>query len=401
MKTKILVTLFLIALFGILHTGLVTYVELKTGEFSTNQLSSSTDAFVQSQLFDKLGHLLSPSLWVGLVVVLYAIWSTELKKALGLLSLVILCSFASPHDTHAYWNDQDIIDPVIIHSNQTAIEIPAVGDVMDGQSQYNSVDYFDKHKVPTQLYFVPHMKLERSTGRWSYDKFVPKKRLILVDRTPYGAKWTSSNSTGTSSDDQGLKCQSSEGLTVNVGISIAAEIAEKDASKFLYRFGTINQPGEQSSPEVIYASVLYGRPVSDVMDKVVYIEVQSLVCDEISKRKLDDVNDQANQYKDIIHAKLATYMSNLGLTLTTFGWADTFTFDPAIQKAINDRYIAQTLGTYAPTLNALAMINVQEGMSTGLANHGLPMVSSPDLFGNLLAMPVLRGATTALVKTNK
>ena len=71
------------------------------------------------------------------------------------------------------------------------------------------------------------------------------------------------------------------------------------------------------------------------------------------------------------------------MTIDFLGWADTFTFDPDVQKAINDRFAAEHLKDYLPVLDALAQLKVQEGLGKGLETHGLPIVVTPELIKTL------------------
>ena len=122
------------------------------------------------------------------------------------------------------------------------------------------------------------------------------------------------------------------------------------------------------------------------MDDVVRKQIQTLVCNEISARPLDRVNSEANAIMAKVKDEAKTYLDGVGITLTFIGWADTFTFDPSVQKAINDSYIAAKLEASVPTLQALAQIGVSEGMGKGLGDKGLPFVVNPDLVKNLLGM---------------
>lgn len=50
-----------------------------------------------------------------------------------------------------------------------------------------------------------------------------------------------------------------------------------------------------------------------------------------------------------------------------------------MQKAINDKYTADTVAPILKTLQALADVKVKEGLGQGLASRGLP--------ANLIAIP--------------
>ena len=97
------------------------------------------------------------------------------------------------------------------------------------------------------------------------------------------------------------------------------------------------------------------------MDDVGRKKVQTLVCDEITARSFDQANNDAVKIMDSVKQKASDYFAAVGITLDFIGWADTFTFDPAVQEAVNRRYIASQdqaiaalLSPYAATIQALA-----------------------------------------------
>ena len=127
------------------------------------------------------------------------------------------------------------------------------------------------------------------------------------------------------------------------------------------------------------------------MDRVGRGEVLSLVCQEISTRTLNDDNKDAGAIITNISKGMTAFLAERGITLDYIGWADTFTFDPVVQKAINDRYTADTVKAVLPTLQALADVRVKEGLGAGLASRGLPanLIALPS---NLLDLTALFGA---------
>jgi SPFH domain / Band 7 family len=190
---------------------------------------------------------------------------------------------------------------------------------------------------------------------------VPTGRLIIVDRTPYNREWVASQSRGTSTNDESFPCQSAEGLDVTVDISISTFVTEENAAKFLYWFGVNPPQGDRTKPEVIFTSVFYGKSLQQVMDSVGRGKVQALVCGEIASRPLDKVNSEATKIIETIQQKVADYLASRGITLDYIGWADTFTFDPKVQDAINRQFvagkekdIAAQLGPVTETVQALA-----------------------------------------------
>lgn len=124
---------------------------------------------------------------------------------------------------------------------------------------------------------------------------------------------------------------------------------------------------------------LYGKSLSQVMDEKVRPRVQSLACDEITKRSLDKNNAEAAAIMDAIQKKVDAYMKSVGITLDFIGWADTFEFDAPVQASINRKYVAtqdlavaQSLAPHTATLQALA---TAEGTRT-IANKGTYILDS-------------------------
>ena len=72
-----------------------------------------------------------------------------------------------------------------------------------------------------------------------------------------------------------------------------------------------------------------------------------------------------------------------------------------MQKAINDRYIAQSLESSLPTLQALGNIKVQEGMGKGMSEKGLPVVVTPGMVDALLGVVRQIKVPDAIIPTKK
>ena len=97
------------------------------------------------------------------------------------------------------------------------------------------------------------------------------------------------------------------------------------------------------------------------MDDVGRKKIQTLVCVEIASRTFDKANEEAVKIIESVKTKAAEYFAAVGITLDFVGWADTFTFDPQVQEAVNRRYvatqdqaIAALLAPHATTIQALA-----------------------------------------------
>jgi len=345
-----------------------------SGDAAVKQLENSDSAYVTSlwgmRFFGNIGIPL-----VVLLVVIAAIWWVPARRWLAAAILFALAA-AAPQAS-AYYDKTDYTEAIYILPNQSAFVIPDAGANKDSQAQFMSLDYLKANKIAAKRVVIPHVKLSGSGG-WS-DFYVPSARVIIVDRTPYNREWVTAVNRGTSNKNEGMPCQSSEGLNVTAGVSIGVSVREEDAARYLYYFGTIPPKGNEADPAVIFTSVYYARSVADVMDRVGRGEVLSLVCQEISGRTLNADNKEAGTIMKNVTTAMTAFLAERGITLDYIGWADTFTFDQSVQKALNDKFTADTVGPVLTTLQALADVRIKEGLGEGLATRGLP--------ANLVALP--------------
>jgi len=291
----------------------------------------------------------------------------------------------------AYYDKADYAEPYFVLPNESAFFIPDVGNNKSSQVKFGSEEYLNENRIPAKRFVIPHVKLENS-GLFS-NYYVPAGRLVIVDRTPFNKEWVTSADRGTSTKNEGFPCQSKEGLNITVGVAIATSVLEENSPRFLYRFGVKPPAGDRSKPEVVFTSVYYGQSLSDVMDTVVHSKVQALVCAEFTTRTFDNGNAQAEAIMTAVQGKAESYLKSVGITLDYIGWADTFSFDPSVQAAINRRYvsvqdeaIAKLLTPYAETIQKLAAADALR--SFGNKTDGkLPttIVGLPPEIGGLLS----------------
>jgi hypothetical protein len=294
--------------------------------------------------------------FVVLLLVLAWIWWRMARRLLAMLTAIALLL---PSPAGAYYDKTDYTEAYTILPNETGFWIPDAGANKDSQAQFESEAYLNANRVALKRFIVPHARLQGSGS--FFDFYVPAGRLIIVDRTPYSREWVDSADRGTSRRREGFPCQSREGLNITVGVSIGVSVLEQNAAKYLYRFGVVPPAGERTDPKVIFTSVYYSRKLADVMDDVGRKKVQTLVCDEITSRTFDKANEDAVQIMQNVKQQAGAYFAEVGITLDFVGWADTFTFDPEVQQAVNRRYVASQdqaiaalLAPYATTIQALA-----------------------------------------------
>ena len=359
---------------------------LSVGRAAGKQFENSDGGYVDATYWTNfvsgIGGLLSLLLLLAIVM----IWWSPVKRWLATLAVAGLAFAAfQPHPASAYYDKQDWAESYFILPNESAFFIPDVGANKNSQAAFGSEEYLKENKIAAKRFNVPHVKLENS-GLWS-NFYVPAGRLIIVDRTPFSREWVSQEHRGTSRKDESFPCQSKEGLNIGVGMSIGASLLEENSPRFLHRFGVKPPVGDRKQPEVIFNSVFYGASLIEAMDGPVRSNIQAMVCEEFTMRSFEEGNEQAAQIRKIVESKIKVYLTSIGPTLDFIGWADTFTFDRDIQKAINDRYTAEKIAPVLPTLERMAAIRLQEGLADGLKTKGLPanFVAIPDSWGSMLS----------------
>ena len=380
-----------VSVFGWLNYFANAAGTLVSGQAAVHQLDNSDVSYlVSTPLTQFAGHFAISGIF--LLAVLVLIWWSPVARfikgstAAAILAFMALASMWAPQPAQAYYSKYDYTEAIYVLPNQSAFVIPDVGANKDTQAQFGSKAYYEKNKVASKRVLIPHAKLDNTGGMWGSDFYVPTARVTLVNRTPFNHEWVTDTERGSSNRNEGMPCQSNEGLNITVGISIGTSVREEDAAKYLYYFGTLPPKGDLADPNVVFTSVYYARSVKDVMDTIGHGEVLALVCAEINKLSLVDDNKASGKIMEAVQAKATAYFAERGITVDYIGWADTFNFDKAVQKAINDKFVADTVLPVLPTLQALADVKVKEGLGAGIAAHGLPanLIAIPDgVLGNL------------------
>lgn len=384
-----------VALFGWVNLLLSPAATILSAETAGRQFDNSDvsafGALLGMRMFASLG--LSA---LVLVVVLAAIWWRPVRR--WIVPLLVAGVVALPLPAAAYYDKSDFTEAYTILPNESGFWIPDLGANKDTQAQFESEAYLNANRVALKRFVVPHTRLQGSGS--FFDFYVPAGRLIIVDRTPYSREWVDAADRGTSHRREGFPCQSKEGLNISVGVSIGASVMEQNAAKYLYRFGVLPPAGDRTDPRTIFNSVYYSRKLSDVMDDVGRKKIQTLVCDEVTARSFDKANEEAVQIMQSVQQKATAYFADVGITLDFIGWADTFTFDPVVQQAVNRRYIASQdqaiaalLAPYTATIQALAAADALRAF--GQKTDGrLPgtIVGLPAELGPLMATLLKSGA---------
>jgi hypothetical protein len=355
---RLLVSVITVIAYGWINFLLNPVSIIESARIAGIQLQNNNSAYVASMIGMSFFHDLGiPA--ILLLAILFWVWWKPLKglKNRGIVSALILCIMLSGASTvFAFYDKVDRAEAIYILPNESFFWIPDVGENKSSQAKLDSEEYYAANKLPVKRFIIPHVKFQGSNPFW-YDYYVPAGRAIIQPRTPYNREWTKDVKTGTSPKNESFPCQTNEGINVTVEMAIGAYVTEDQAPKYLFNFGVKPPKGDRSDPQVIFTSVYFGKDLPEVMDGVVRNKIQTLACNEISTRTLDAVNMQASKMLENMTKEATTYCATKGITLDYLGWAGTFTFDNDVQRAVNDRYTAQTIAPYLATLQAKAVID--------------------------------------------
>jgi hypothetical protein len=384
MVGRVIGTVITTLLYGWAMMAYTPQAALITGEAAGHQLNNTDSGYLTAVYTMSFLSATGTIMTVIFVGVLAAIWFKPVREAIKRTSqatAVLLAAAAAlvlgTGDGRAFFEKVDRTEIYPILPNQSAFWIPEVGASKDKQVQMDSEAFLNENKVQLSRFQVPHQKLTGSAGTsvfsgWDY--YVPAGRLIIVDRTPFSREWVDSSDRGTSTKKEGFPCQSKEGLNVTVGVALGASVSQANAARYLYRFGVLPPKGEirgaadsiENDGRIIFTSVYYSRSVQNVMDDFGRKKILELICDQITARTFDKVNEDAKLIKDTAAKQIVDFFAGYGITIDFMGWADTFSFDKDVQDAVNRLYVAKQdeeigrrLQPFTEVIKALAQAQAQ------------------------------------------
>ena len=205
---------------------------------------------------------------------------------------------------------------VEIDTSETGFLIPLEGDSTE-QARFESVDYLQARKVAAKRVQLTHRWNQEgrlpNAGRW-----MPVVRLIKVNRSPVTREWTAEQKHA--SGDKAIWIESAD----SVGFTCTAFIDEKDAATFLYWYPS--------------------GSLVNVMDTEVRGRIQQAAAEVAAKYPLDSLRAKKQEIADAVKKDVTTFFTQRGITVTTVGMFGGMTYEnPAIQKAIDETFIAQQL----------------------------------------------------------
>ncbi|KKT76122.1 MAG: hypothetical protein UX31_C0009G0008 [Candidatus Nomurabacteria bacterium GW2011_GWA1_46_11] len=271
------------------------------------------------------------------VVLFVIIWWPLIKKMLiggSSLALIVVmalvvvsgtaCSSERATTQSEKYGSQDVI---AVQPNQTAFVIPATGGSFSDQAKFDSVDYLESRKVASKRVTID----KENVGQ----KYVPKVFVILVDRTPVARQWTAEAGTGTNSSNESLCAESNESIQVCFQISMAAAVREEEASTYLYNFPTTRLQDQQVS------GVYLATALDTVVDNQVRQYLQKIIGNETASRNLRQIIADKAQIIASGERQAIDYFRRQGITIAYVGLGGQLGLDPAVQKVINELFVAQ------------------------------------------------------------
>jgi hypothetical protein len=241
----------------------------------------------------------------------------------ALTALVFTSGCIKPYDRPEY---------VEIDTSETGFLIPLEGDNTQ-QARFQSEEYLVQRKVAAKRVQITHRWSQE--GRMAGDgHWIPTVRLVKVNRSPVTREWLSPDTPDASGNlrptenDKAIWIESADSVGFSMGFTCTAFISEDDAAKFLYWYPT--------------------GSLADVMDHEVRARIQEVAAEVAAKYTLDVLRSKKQEISDAVKRDLTNFFAARGITITTVGMFGGMTYEnPAIQKAIDDTFIAQQLKVVA------------------------------------------------------
>ena len=239
----------------------------------------------------------------------------NLKKIIALVFMfVLVCTCFTgcrkPYDKPEF---------ITITPSQTAFLVPLVGD-SSNQAAFESEEMLLEHKVATKEIQIPHRWVQTGRRNWM-GEWRASATLIIVERKPVSRSWESGDSTAASSN-KAIFGETSDGSGIYVGMNCSAQIEEKDAAKFLYRYN--NTPLEQ----------------------IIDTDIKKKVEDEFNMATSMYTSTELHTHKAEIMEKVkenvVKHFKEYGITITVLGIKEGFSFEnPEIQAAIDAKFASE------------------------------------------------------------
>jgi len=223
------------------------------------------------------------------------------------------------------------VDPIIeIDTSETAFVVPLEGDSAD-QGKFDSVALYEEKKIAAKRIVIPQRR--RKTGRmpWSYE-WIPTVRVIRVNRAPKTAHWTDTNA---------ICVESKDSINFCVGVDITAEIAEEDASTFLFNYGEKDLGKAIGTNVRSFAVGILSREFGNRNIDTEEASDHEAAPTDASGRILLGCKEDKARVSQILVEETRAHFAEKGITITNMGLTGGLEFkDESIQEAINRTFVA-------------------------------------------------------------
>lgn len=253
--------------------------------------------------------------------------SARLRKSLGRTAPLIVVTTALVF-TSGCMKAYDRPEFVEIDTSETGFLIPLEGDTTL-QAKFQSEEYLKQRKVAAKRVQITH--------RWSQEGrlanngcWIPTVRLVKVNRSPVTREWNTQQTTvshgAIQRSDKAIWIESGDSVGFSMGFTCTGFISEEDAAKFLYWYPS--------------------GSLGDVMDREARGRIQQVAAEVAAKYPLDLLRAKKQEISDTVKVDLTNFFASRGITITTVGMFGGMTYEnPAIQKSIDETFIAQQLKT--------------------------------------------------------
>lgn len=237
------------------------------------------------------------------------------KKILSLIGLILICSMFMTGCMKPYNKPKfEEITP-----SQTAFLIPMTGDTTQ-QGVFESEELLQESKVASKRVQIPREWVKTGRISWS-GKYMDTHQLVIVERKPETREWQNGTD-GTSAKNQGVTAESKESIGFTASVNCSAQIDEKNAVKFLYRYNN--------------------KTLESIMDTEIRARVESKFVEECSERTLEQIIANKTEIMDSVRNDVVPYFAERGVTITSLGLKGEFTYlDASIQKSMNAKFTAE------------------------------------------------------------
>ena len=253
--------------------------------------------------------------------------SARIRKALGGIAPIIIAVTVLAL-TSGCMKAYDKPEFVEIDTSETGFLIPLEGDTTQ-QAKFQSEEYLKQRKVAAKRVQITHRWSQE--GRLANDgHWIPTVRLVKVNRSPVTREWNTPQTTVANGaiqrSDKAIWIESGDSVGFSMGFTCTGFISEDDAAKFLYWYPS--------------------GSLADVMDREARGRIQQIAAEVAARYPLDALRSKKQEISDAVKLDLTKFFAARGITITTVGMFGGMTYEnPAIQKAIDETFIAQQLKT--------------------------------------------------------